>query len=116
VAPEPGKRTVDTADVTDASDAFDPATYDEVVAEIPDDEQLQAQVAAATAGLRAERFPLGDIVVPADPADVVTPIDGVADVPSPAADQLSWLEEAGLTASLAWAQRDLAVLVGDKPG
>jgi hypothetical protein len=42
--------------VTDGPDAFDPATYDEVVAEFPDYEQLQAEVAAATAGLRAERF------------------------------------------------------------
>jgi tRNA (cmo5U34)-methyltransferase len=197
--------------VTNGSDAFDPATYDEVVAEIPDYEQLQAEVAAATAWLRVERFldlgagtgattlsvlsrhpgasavlldesesmlatarsalgaaaativvagledplpgglfdlvvsalavhhlagrakadlfrrvadvlapggrfVLGDIVVPPDPADVVTPIDGVVDVPSPAADQLIWLEEAGLSAAVAWSHRDLAVLVGDKPG
>jgi len=196
--------------VTDGPDAFDPATYDEVVAEIPDYERLQAEVAAATTGLRAGRFldlgagtgatalavldrhpgaavvlldeseamlaaartalgaaeatsvvagledplpagpfdlvvsalavhhlagrakaelfarvagvlapggrfVLGDIVVPDDPADVVTPVDGVVDVPSPAADQLTWIEEAGLTASVAWAHRDLAVLVGDKP-
>lgn len=42
--------------MTDRSDAFDPATYDEVVAEIPDYERLQAEVAAATAGLRAGCF------------------------------------------------------------
>ena len=37
------------------------------------------------------RFVLGDVVVPEDPADVVTPIDGVYDMPSTVADQLGWL-------------------------
>jgi tRNA (cmo5U34)-methyltransferase len=59
------------------------------------------------------RFVLGDVVVPEDPSDVVTPIDGEYDKPSTVADQLRWLEEAGLRASLAWGHRDLAVLVGD---
>ncbi|MET0761807.1 MAG: class I SAM-dependent methyltransferase, partial [Thermoleophilaceae bacterium] len=59
------------------------------------------------------RFVLGDDVVPADPADFDTAIDGEYDKPSTAADQLSWLEAAGLRASLAWGHHDLAVLVGD---
>ena len=50
--------------------------------------------------------------MPADPADVVTPIDGDYDTPSTAADQLRWLAAAGLQAGVAWALRDLAVLVG----
>jgi tRNA (cmo5U34)-methyltransferase len=58
------------------------------------------------------RFVLGDVVVPEDPADVVTPIDGEYDKPSGLADQLRWLGEAGLRARLAWGHRDLAVLVG----
>ena len=57
------------------------------------------------------RFVLADVVVPADPADVVTPIDDVYDRPSTAADQLAWLRAAGLDAEVAWADRDLAVLV-----
>jgi tRNA (cmo5U34)-methyltransferase len=61
------------------------------------------------------RFVLGDLVVPDDPADVVTPIDGVIDTPSTIAEQLAWLEAAGLKADLAWRDRDLAVLVGDRP-
>jgi tRNA (cmo5U34)-methyltransferase len=79
--------------------------------------RAKADLFARVAGVLAPggRFVLGDIVVPSDPADVVTPVDGVVDVPSPADDQLTWLEEAGLTASLAWFHRDLAVLVGDKP-
>jgi tRNA (cmo5U34)-methyltransferase len=59
------------------------------------------------------RFVLGDVVVPEDPSDVVTPIDGEYDKPSGVADQLRWLREAGLRARLAWGHRDLAVLVGE---
>ena len=55
------------------------------------------------------RFVLGDVVVPDDPADVVTPLDEGYDMPSPAADQLQWLADAGLTAALRWSRRDLAV-------
>ena len=62
------------------------------------------------------RFVLGDVIVPVDPADVVTPIDDDGyDTPSSVADQLGWLEAAGFTARAAWAHRDLAVLVADRP-
>lgn len=61
------------------------------------------------------RFVLGDIVVPDDPADVVTPIDGTYDLPSSADEQLGWLEGAGFAAEVAWLHRDLAVLVGQLP-
>ncbi len=62
------------------------------------------------------RFVLADVVVPEDPADVVTPIDGGYDRPSRVGEQLDWLEAAGLRAALAWRHRDLAVLVGTSPG
>ncbi len=58
------------------------------------------------------RFVLGDVVVPEDPADVVTPIDGVYDQPSTVVEQLEWLGAAGLPARVAWTRQDLAVLVG----
>ena len=58
------------------------------------------------------RFVLGDVVVPEDPADVVTPIDGVYDQPSTVAEQLDWLGAAGLPARVAWKRQDLVVLVG----
>jgi tRNA (cmo5U34)-methyltransferase len=61
------------------------------------------------------RFVLGDVVVPEDPADVVTPLDGEIDKPSTVADQLRWLEAAGLRVRLAWTDRDLAVMVGESP-
>ncbi|HEY1281227.1 MAG TPA: class I SAM-dependent methyltransferase [Acidimicrobiales bacterium] len=61
------------------------------------------------------RFVLGDVIEPVDPADVVTPIDGVFDQPSPVADQLAWLADAGLDAEAVWVERDVAVLVGVLP-
>lgn len=57
------------------------------------------------------RFVLADIVIPEDPADVDTPIDGVYDRPSTVADQLAWLRAAELDAEVAWLERDLAVLL-----
>jgi tRNA (cmo5U34)-methyltransferase len=61
------------------------------------------------------RFVLGDVVIPEDPADVVTPIDPDHDKPSTVPEQLRWLSAAGLEARLAWTHRDLAVLVADAP-
>jgi cyclopropane fatty-acyl-phospholipid synthase-like methyltransferase len=59
------------------------------------------------------RLVLGDVVIPDDPADTVTPIDGDYDTPSSIADQQQWMEAAGLRARVAWAGGDLAVLVGE---
>ena len=55
-------------------------------------------------------FVLGDLVVPVDPADVVTEIDGVIDIPDTLADQLIWCEAAGLSPTVRWRHRDLAVI------
>ena len=57
------------------------------------------------------RFVLADLIVPDNPEDVVTPIDGVEDTPSTLAEQLAWLEAADFTASVRWQHRDLAVIV-----
>lgn len=58
---------------------------------------------------------LGDVVVPEDTRDRVIPIDADYDTPDTVADQLAWLADAGLHACVAWAHRDLAVLVGQAP-
>ena len=60
------------------------------------------------------RFVLGDLVVPEDPADVVTHIDGEWDRPSTLPAQVRWMQDAGLTTRVAWAEKDLAVIVGEK--
>ena len=59
------------------------------------------------------RFVVGDVVIPDDPADIVTPIDGVYDQPSTLGEQLRWLVDAGLEAHVAYARQDLAVVVAD---
>lgn len=53
------------------------------------------------------RLVLGDVIVPEDPADVVTPIEDDYDRPSSIADHLAWLEAVGFEARVAWAERDL---------
>ena len=56
------------------------------------------------------RFVLGDVVVPDRPEDAQIEIDWVVDLPDRAADQVEWLDEAGLEAEVVWSHRDLAVI------
>lgn len=79
----------------------------------PGKAELFGRVAATLAP--GGRFVLGDLIVPEDQADVVTPIDGEIDTPSSIGEQMAWLEEAGLSAYMVWRDRDLAVLVGERP-
>jgi tRNA (cmo5U34)-methyltransferase len=74
---------------------------------------LFARVAARLAP--GGRFVLGDVVVPDDPADAVTPIDADYDKPSRVDEQQRWLADAGFVAALRWIEGDLAVLTADKP-
>ena len=61
------------------------------------------------------RFVLGDVVVPLDPSDAVTPLTDGHDRPSLLADQLAWLVAAGFVAAEAWRERDLVVVRADRP-
>ena len=58
---------------------------------------------------------MADVVIPDDPDNVVTPIDGTYDKPSRVDEQLRWLEETGLRAEVRWSHKDLVVLVADRP-
>jgi tRNA (cmo5U34)-methyltransferase len=58
------------------------------------------------------RFVLADVVVPEHPVDALTPLTPGFDKPSSIAEQLEWLADAGFAATVTWAERDLAVLVG----
>jgi len=60
-------------------------------------------------------FVLGDVVVPERPEDAVIEIDGVYDVPSSVAEQLSWLREAGFDVDATFVRADLAVFRALKP-
>jgi tRNA (cmo5U34)-methyltransferase len=62
------------------------------------------------------RFVLGDVVVPADPADARTPLTEGFDRPSTVGDQLAWLKEAGFTARVTWEDGDLAVIAAELVG
>jgi tRNA (cmo5U34)-methyltransferase len=62
-----------------------------------------------------DAFVLGDVVVPERPEDAVIEIDGVYDVPSSVAEQLSWLREAGFDAEASFVRADLAVFRALKP-
>jgi tRNA (cmo5U34)-methyltransferase len=78
----------------------------------PGKADLFARVAAALAP--GGRFVLGDVVVPDDPADAITPLSPSYDLPSRVDEQLAWLTEAGLDAAVVWAARDLAVIAAGK--
>jgi trans-aconitate methyltransferase len=100
-------------------DGLPPGPYDVVVSALavhhldaPAKADLFRRVAAV---LRpGGRFVLGDVIVPDDPADVVTPIDGEYDKPSTIGEQVRWLDEAGLDPAVFWVERDLVVLTGDR--
>jgi tRNA (cmo5U34)-methyltransferase len=61
------------------------------------------------------RFVLGDVIDPDDPADVIAPLEPGYDQPSGIDDQLTWMRDAGLSATVRWCRRDLAVLVAESP-
>jgi tRNA (cmo5U34)-methyltransferase len=73
---------------------------------------LFGRVAAALAP--GGRFVLADVIVPEDPADVVTPLDEGFDLPETVDDLLAWLRDAGLEGRVSWRSRDLAVLVAER--
>jgi tRNA (cmo5U34)-methyltransferase len=60
------------------------------------------------------RFVLGDLIVPDDPADAITPIDGVYDKPDRLDAQLRWLADVGFEPAVVWTARDLAVVRADR--
>jgi len=55
-------------------------------------------------------FVLADVIVPERQEDVVTPIDGVMDLPDRLDDQVAWLRQAGFEAEPVWTFKDLAVV------
>lgn len=59
------------------------------------------------------RFVLADVVIPDDPRDMVTPVAPPHDKPSTVADQLRWLQEAGLQPMVRWSEKDLVVIAAD---
>jgi L-threonylcarbamoyladenylate synthase len=75
----------------------------------PQKAELFRRVRAALAP--GGRFVLADVVVPEDPAEARIELTAGYDKPSPVADQLRWLADAGFDAEVQWERGDLAVLV-----
>ena len=78
----------------------------------PEEKAALFRRVAAALGPNA-RFVLADVVVPERPQDASIPLEEGFDRPDSAADQLAWLADAGLRASVAWSVGDLAILVAE---
>jgi tRNA (cmo5U34)-methyltransferase len=119
---ERARRVVPQADLLLArlEDALPEGPFDLVVSALavhhldgPGKQDLFRRVAAVLEP--AGTFVLADVVVPENDADVVTPIDGVYDLPDRVDEQLQWLHDAGLDAELFWSYKDLAVMRATRP-
>ena len=55
-------------------------------------------------------FVFGDVIVPDDPADAVTPISAGFDRPACVGDLTAWLHTASLECEVVWTFRDLVVM------
>ena len=105
--------------VADLTDPLPSGPFDLVVSALaihhldgPDKADLFARIAEV---LRpGGRFVLGDVVLPIDPADAVTPVTDGHDRPSTLADQLAWLAAAGFDAAEVWSEDDLVVVRADR--
>jgi tRNA (cmo5U34)-methyltransferase len=107
--------------VADLTDPLPAGPFDLVVSALaihhlegPDKADLFARVARVVRP--GGRFVLGDVVIPVDPAEAVTPLTSDHDRPSPLADQLGWLADAGFDTTTTWCERDLVVVQADRPG
>jgi tRNA (cmo5U34)-methyltransferase len=107
--------------VAELTDPLPPGPFDLVVSALaihhlegPDKAGLFARIAGVLAP--GGRFVLGDVVIPLDPADAVTPVTPDHDRPSPLADQLGWLADVGFDAAAVWSEHDLVVVRADWPG
>jgi tRNA (cmo5U34)-methyltransferase len=102
--------------VADLSDPLPPGPFDLVVSVLaihhldgPAKSALFQRVAAV---LRpGGRFVIGDLVIPTSSGIEVTPITDAYDKPSTLAEQVGWLEDAGLVVGVPWQVDDLAVMV-----
>jgi tRNA (cmo5U34)-methyltransferase len=106
--------------VADLSEPLPPGPFDLVVSALAV-HHLDGPGKAALFGGIADvlrpggRFVLGDVVIPEDPRDVVTPLSEHYDRPSTRSEQLGWLAESGFDATVTWAERDLVVLRANRP-
>ena len=103
-------------------DPLPPGSFDLVVSSLAihhlDEHEKPDLFARIRAALRPNgRFVLADVIVPGEPSQAVIPLTPGYDKPSPLADQLRWLEDAGFrSVELVWRHDDLAIVVAEAAG
>ncbi|MGQ0804110.1 MAG: class I SAM-dependent methyltransferase [Actinomycetota bacterium] len=113
----PGDR-IERIDVGDLRDELPGGPFDLVVSALAihhlDGAEKQVLFGRVRHGLRRDgRFVLGDVVVPEDPADAVTPLTPGYDKPDHVPDLLEWLTAARFTPAVTWSANDLVVIAAD---
>ncbi len=104
--------------VADLTDPLPAGPFDLVVSALaihhldgPDKADLFARIAGV---LRpGGRFVLGDVVIPVDPADAVTPLTPATTGPRPWPTSCAGWPTAGFDAATVWSERDLVVVRAD---
>ncbi len=112
----PGR--VDELMVRSIEDELPPGPFDLVVSALAVhhlDGPGKAHLFRRVAGVlhRGGRFVMGDVVVPPDPADAITPLSPDYDLPSKTEELLKWLLEAGFEPHVIWEHRDLTIISAD---
>jgi tRNA (cmo5U34)-methyltransferase len=104
----------------DLRDELPPGPFDLVVSALaihhldgPEKAALFRRVAAVLEP--GGTFAFGDVVLPEEPGSAEIALTDGYDKPSTVADQLRWLAEAGLPATLVWQEDDLAFIVARPP-
>jgi len=116
----PGDR-IERIDVGDLRDELPGGPFDLVVSALAIHPlaaaEKQVLFGRVREGLRRDgRFVLGDVVVPEDPADAVTPLTPGYDKPDRADDLLEWLTAARFASAVTWSANDLVVIAADVEG
>jgi tRNA (cmo5U34)-methyltransferase len=109
-----------TLQVADLLDPLPPGPFDLVVSALAIhhlDGPGKAELFRRVAGVLRPggRFVLGDVVVPAEEASAAIELTEGWDKPSTVADQVAWLEQAGLVPAVVWEEDDLALFTADRP-
>jgi tRNA (cmo5U34)-methyltransferase len=104
--------------IADLADPIDQGQFDLVVSALAvhhlDGAGKRALFEQVRASLRSGgRFVMGDVVVPDDPADAVTPLTPGFDRPDRVEDLLAWLRRADLVPTVTWQRQDLVVIACD---
>ena len=109
-----------TLQVADLLDELPPGPFDLVVSALAVhhlDGPGKATLFGRVAGVLQPggRFILADVILPDDASSAMIPLSDGWDKPSTVAEQVGWLEDAGLDVTVAWQEADLALFVADRP-